>query len=62
MSPASERSGIHSRGASGGSGGCAASTPQLNEDRRWVPMNDVSAWYKSRRKAGRVIKTKFHIR
>jgi len=25
-------------------------------------MNDVSAWYKSRRKAGRVIKTKFHIR
>jgi hypothetical protein len=32
------------------------------EERRWVPMNDVSAWYKSRRKAGRVIKTKFHIR
>jgi len=28
-----ERSGIHSRGASGGSGGCAASTPQLNEAR-----------------------------
>lgn len=32
------------------------------EERRWVPMNDVSAWYKSRRKAGRVTKTKFHIR
>ena len=27
-----ERSGIHSRGASGGSGGCAASTPQLHHD------------------------------
>ena len=27
-----ERSGIHSREASRGSGGCAASTPQLNED------------------------------
>jgi hypothetical protein len=25
-----ERSGIHSRAASGGSGGCAASTPQFN--------------------------------
>ena len=27
-----ERSGIHSRGASGGSGGRAASAPQLNDD------------------------------
>jgi hypothetical protein len=32
------------------------------EERRWVPMNDVSAWYLARRKAGRVTKTKFHIR
>ena len=32
------------------------------EERRWVPMNDVSAWYKTRRKAGRIVKTKFHIR
>jgi hypothetical protein len=32
------------------------------EERRWVPMNDVSAWYLARRKGGRVIKSKFHIR
>jgi len=32
------------------------------EERRWVPMNDVSAWYRCRRKNGRVLKTKFHIR
>jgi hypothetical protein len=32
------------------------------EERRWVPMNDVSAWYLAHLKAGRVIKTKFHIR
>jgi len=32
------------------------------EERRWVPMNDVSAWYRCRRKNGRVAKTKFHIR
>jgi hypothetical protein len=32
------------------------------EERRWVPMNDVSAWYLARLKAGRVIKSKFHIR
>jgi hypothetical protein len=32
------------------------------EERRWVPMNDVSAWYLARVKAGRVIKSKFHIR
>src|SRR5215813_2006994 len=29
-----ERGGIHSRGASGGSGGRAASAPQLNSDRK----------------------------
>lgn len=32
------------------------------EERRWVPMNDVSAWYRCRMKDGRVVKTKFHIR
>jgi hypothetical protein len=32
------------------------------EERRWVPMNDVSAWYRARRKDGRVVKEKFHIR
>src|SRR5215813_7891526 len=34
LNNASERSGSDSRGASGGSGGCAASTPQLNERRK----------------------------
>jgi hypothetical protein len=32
------------------------------EERRWVPMNDVSAWYRARLKDGRVVKQKFHIR
>jgi hypothetical protein len=32
------------------------------EERRWVPMNDVSSWYIARIKAGRVSKSKFHIR
>jgi hypothetical protein len=32
------------------------------EERRWVPMNDVSAWYRVTRKAGRTVKAKFHIR
>lgn len=32
------------------------------EERRWVPMNDVSAWYRCRREKGRVVKAKFHIR
>jgi len=32
------------------------------EERRWVPMNDVSSWYRCRRERGRVVKTKFHIR
>ena len=32
------------------------------EERRWVPLNDVSAWYRCRKKDGRVQKTKFHIR
>jgi hypothetical protein len=32
------------------------------EERRWVPMNDVSSWYRCTKKAGRTLKTKFHIR
>ena len=32
------------------------------EERRWVPMNDVSAWYRCRMRDGRVVKDKFHIR
>jgi hypothetical protein len=32
------------------------------EERRWVPLNDLSAWYRCRRKNGRIVKTKFHIR
>ena len=32
------------------------------EERRWVPMNDLSAWYLSSRQKGRVVKRKFHIR
>jgi len=32
------------------------------EERRWVPMNDLSAWYRVRLKDGRVSKSKFHIR
>jgi hypothetical protein len=32
------------------------------EERRWVPMNDVSSWYRCRLKEGRVAKTRFHIR
>ncbi len=32
------------------------------EERRWVPLNDVSAWYRCRRKDRRVVKEKFHIR
>jgi hypothetical protein len=32
------------------------------EERRWVPMNDVSAWYRVNQKGRRVVKTKFHIR
>src|SRR5437773_10507280 len=34
-----ERSGIHSRVASGGSGGCAASTPQLNKEEEACPRS-----------------------
>src|SRR5207247_6930801 len=34
-----ERSGIHSREASGGSGGCAASTPQLNKEEEACPRS-----------------------
>src|SRR5262245_10014566 len=32
------------------------------EERRWVPMNDVSAWHRCRLKDGKVQRTKFHIR
>ena len=32
------------------------------EERRWVPMNDLSAWYRCRKREGRIVKTKFHIR
>jgi hypothetical protein len=32
------------------------------EERRWVPMNDVSSWYRCRKKNGKVVKEKFHIR
>jgi hypothetical protein len=32
------------------------------EERRWVPMNDLSAWYLCNRQKGRVLKKKFHIR
>lgn len=32
------------------------------EERRWVPMNDLSAWYRCQRRNGRVVKDKFHIR
>jgi hypothetical protein len=32
------------------------------EERRWVPMNDSSSWYKARKQNGRVAKQKFHIR
>jgi hypothetical protein len=32
------------------------------EERRWVAMNDLSAWYRCQRVDGRVSKSKFHIR
>jgi len=32
------------------------------EERRWVPMNDVSSWYRCLQRNGRIVKTKFHIR
>jgi hypothetical protein len=32
------------------------------EERRWVPMNDVSAWYRVRLRDGKLEKSKFHIR
>ncbi len=32
------------------------------EERRWVPLNDLSAWYRCRIVDGRIVKTKFHIR
>jgi hypothetical protein len=32
------------------------------EERRWVPMNDVSSWYRCQRHKGKIVKLKFHIR
>jgi hypothetical protein len=32
------------------------------EERRWVAMNDVSSWFRCRKKAGRTVKDKLHIR
>jgi hypothetical protein len=32
------------------------------EERRWVSMNDQSAWYRCQTKRGRVLKTRLHIR
>jgi hypothetical protein len=32
------------------------------EERRWVPLNDLSAWYRSHLRDGRVVKEKFHLR
>jgi hypothetical protein len=32
------------------------------EERRWVPMNDVSAWYRCLKRNGKIAKSKFHIR
>jgi Serine dehydrogenase proteinase len=32
------------------------------EERRWVAMNDVSSWFRCRKKDGRTVKDKLHIR
>lgn len=32
------------------------------EERRWVSMHDVSAWYRCQKRGRRVLRTKFHIR
>jgi len=32
------------------------------EERRWVSMNDVSSWYRCQQRAGKIVKSKFHIR
>jgi hypothetical protein len=32
------------------------------EERRFVPLNDLSAWYRATKKNGRLVKSKFHIR
>lgn len=32
------------------------------EERRFVPLNDSSAWYSCEKKNGRLVKTKYHIR
>jgi hypothetical protein len=32
------------------------------EERRWVPMNDVSSWHRLSEARGRIVRDKFHIR
>jgi hypothetical protein len=32
------------------------------EERRWVPMNDLSSWFRCRITDGRITRTRFHIR
>jgi hypothetical protein len=32
------------------------------EERRWVPMHDLSSWFRCRVQGGRVTRTRFHIR
>jgi hypothetical protein len=32
------------------------------EERRWVPMHDLSAWYRCQRRKGKLVKTRLHIR
>ena len=32
------------------------------EERRWVPMNDLSSWFQCRRIRGRAVRRRFHIR
>jgi len=32
------------------------------EERRWVSINDVSAWYRCSLRNGKVLKEQFHIR
>ncbi len=32
------------------------------EERRWVPMNDLSAWYRCRMRNRKIVKTRLHIR
>ena len=32
------------------------------EERRFVPLNDSSAWYRAQKKGRKLVKSKFHIR